>query len=291
MSDPIYESENPVLSETRDSVTWLTLNRPRYGNAQNSQMTYALDAAIKAANDDPEVKVIVLRGAGKNFSGGHDIGTPGRDAHVPFERRSNWHDHVGLPGAEMQYVREMEVYLGMCRRWREGPKPMIAMVHGACIAGGLMLAWVCDLIVASDDARFADPVLRMGFPGVEYFAHPFELPPRVAREMIYLGEPIGAERAYYLGMVNKLLPRDDLESATAEIAAKIASRPSFGLSLARHAFNMVDDIQGKRSSMDAVYGLHHVAHAHNSLISTNNLAGFSGSDMARLNKKDEAGNA
>lgn len=287
MTDPVYETDAPVLVETREGVAWLTMNRPRYGNAQNSQMTYALDAAISAANADEEVKVIVLRGAGRNFSGGHDIGTPGRDAHMSFERASNWHDHVGLPGAEMQFVREMEVYLGMCRRWREGPKPMIASVHGACMAGGLMLAWVCDLIVASDDARFADPVLHMGFPGVEYFAHAFELPARVARELVLLGEPIGAERAYALGMVNRLVPPDALEAETTRVAARIASMPRFGLSLTRQAFNNTEDLQGKRAAMDMAFGLHHLAHAHNSLTSDDNLAGLSGRDMARLNRKDD----
>ncbi|WP_418594955.1 enoyl-CoA hydratase [Ponticoccus sp. (in: a-proteobacteria)] len=288
MTDPIYETDSAVLSETSDGIAWLTMNRPRYGNAQNSQMTYALDAAIAKANADPAIKVIVLRGAGKHFSAGHDIGSPGRDAHVSFERKSNWHDHVGQPGAEMQYVREMEVYLGMCRRWREGPKPMVAMVQGACIAGGLMLAWVCDLIIASEDARFGDPVLHMGFPGVEYFAHAFELPPRVAREMVLLGEPIGAERAHSLGMVNKVVARDALQAETTRVAARIASMPGFGLTLTRQAFNNTEDLQGKRAAMDMAFGLHHLAHAHNSLTKGDNIAGLSGRDMARLNRSDKA---
>ncbi|WP_157020223.1 enoyl-CoA hydratase [Mesorhizobium xinjiangense] len=285
MNAPAYETDEPVLTEIRDGVAWLTMNRPRYNNAQNSQMTYALDTAIRAANDDPEIKVMVLRGAGKHFSAGHDIGTPGRDIGSSFARVGNWYDHAGLPGAEMQFVREVEVYLGMCRRWREGPKPMIAMVHGACIAGGLMLAWICDLIVASEDARFADPVLRMGFPGVEYFAHAFELPPRVAREMVLLAEPISAERAYNLGMVNRLVARDHLEEETAIIAKRIASMPRFGLALTRHVFNATEDIQGKRAAMDMAYGYHHTAHAHNSLTGTDNLSGISGKDMARMNKE------
>lgn len=284
MTGPVYETDAPVLIDITDAIAWLTMNRPRYGNAQNSQMTYALDAAITAANDDSSVRVMVLRGAGKNFSAGHDIGSPGRDAHISFGRTSNWHDHVGLSGAEMQYVREMEVYLGMCRRWREGPKPMIAMVHGACMAGGLMLAWVCDLIVASDDARFADPVLHMGFPGVEYFAHAFELPPRVARELVLLGEPMAADRAYSLGMINRVVPADTLEAETSRIAARVASMPAFGLTLTRQAFNNTEDLQGKRAAMDMAFGLHHLAHAHNSLTKEDNIAGLSGRDMAKLNK-------
>jgi len=168
-----------VLYDVRDRVALITLNRPEYANAQNSAMTYALDAAFGRAVNDDQVGVIVLAGAGKHFCGGHDIGTPGRDLDQSFDRQAVlWWDHVGKPGADGRYAREMEVYLGMCRRWREIPKPAIAMVQGACIAGGLMLAWVCDLIVAAEDAFFADPVVRMGIPGVEYFAHPWVLGPR-----------------------------------------------------------------------------------------------------------------
>ena len=170
-----------VRTERRGAITRIVMNRPEYGNAQNSAMTYALDDAFYAAAADDEVKVIVLAGAGKHFSGGHDIGTPGRDIGTSFPRRAGlWWDHVGKDGAEHRLAREEEVYLGMCRRWRELPKPVIAQVHGACIAGGLMLAWICDLIVASDDAFFADPVVRMGIPGVEYFAHPWVMGPRQA---------------------------------------------------------------------------------------------------------------
>ncbi len=164
----VYETDTPVLYSVAEGIATLTLNRPTFNNAQNSQMTYALDAAFREAVNDDEVKVIVLRGNGKHFSAGHDIGTPGRDIDKPFERAHLWWDHTNKPGGEQLYAREQEVYLGMCRRWRESPKPTIAMVQGACVAGGLMLAWVCDLIIASDDAFFQDPVVRMGIPGVEY---------------------------------------------------------------------------------------------------------------------------
>jgi enoyl-CoA hydratase len=182
-----------VLTQRCGAITRITMNRPEYRNAQNSAMTYALDDAFYAAAADDEVKVIILAGEGKHFSAGHDIGTPGRDIGQSFPRRAGlWWDHVGKDGAESRYAREEEVYLGMCRRWRELPKPVIAQVQGACIAGGLMLAWICDLIVASDDAFFADPVVRMGIPGVEYFAHPWVMGPRQAKEFLFLGERVDA---------------------------------------------------------------------------------------------------
>ncbi|MFA5941156.1 MAG: enoyl-CoA hydratase [Sinimarinibacterium sp.] len=274
-----------VLYEVRDGVAVVTMNRPRYHNAQNSKMTYALDAAFRRAVDDDAVKVIVLAGAGKNFSAGHDIGTPERDAHQSFERAHLWPDHVGKPGASFQYIREQEVYLGMCRRWREMPKPTIAMVQGACIAGGLMLAWVCDLIVASDDAYFADPVLQMGIPGVEYFAHAYELHPRIAKEFLFLGERMPAARAQQMGMVNKVVARDALERETYSIAQRLAQQPAFAVTLAKQAINHVEDLQGKRSAMDAAFAWHHYAHAHNQLLTGNNLGGLDAHAMAEANKK------
>jgi enoyl-CoA hydratase len=271
-----------VTYEVRDTTAVITLNRPRYRNAQNSAVTYALDAAFQRATNDDAVAVIVLAGAGEHFCAGHDIGTPGRDVDTSFERKAViWWDHVGKPGADNRYAREMEVYLGMCRRWRELPKPTIAMVQGACIAGGLMLAWVCDLIVAADDAFFADPVVRMGIPGVEYFAHPWVLGPRFAKEMLFTGDRFSAARAYELGMVSRVVPRSELADATFELAGKIARMPQFGLALTKRAVNQCEDQMGMRNGMDSVFGLHHVAHSHNAETGADSLAGMDARSMKK----------
>jgi enoyl-CoA hydratase len=275
-----------VRYETRGTVAQITLNRPRYRNAQNSAMTYALDAAFTRAVNDDQVAVIVLAGAGDHFSAGHDIGTPERDADQSFPRQAVlWWDHVGRAGADARYARELEVYLGMCRRWRELPKPVIAMVQGACIAGGLMLVWVCDLIVAADDAFFADPVVRMGIPGVEYFAHPWVLGPRFAKEVLFTGGRFSAERAFQVGMVNRVVPRADLEAATLALAAEVAAMPPFGLALAKRAVNQCEDLMGLRPGMDSVFGLHHVAHAHNAEVRGDSLAGLDARGMRRLSEE------
>ncbi|SDH70993.1 enoyl-CoA hydratase [Pseudomonas panipatensis] len=280
MNEQDSSQEQVVRYEVQGPLALVTMQRPEYHNAQNSKMTYALDAAFRRACDDDAVKVIVLRGAGKHFSAGHDIGTPGRDVEQSFERASLWYDHVNKPGGEFLYAREQEVYLGMCRRWREMPKPTIAMVQGACIAGGLMLAWVCDLIIASDDAYFRDPVVRMGIPGVEYFAHVHELNPRIAKEFLFLGERMSAERAWQMGMVNKVVPRDVLEDVTLDVARRIAEMPRLGLQLAKQAVNNAEDLMGKRATMDMVFGLHHFAHAHNELVSGDRLGGYDARSMA-----------
>ena len=283
--DIVYETDEPVRYEVVDCVAWITMDRPGFNNAQNSQMTYALDAAFQRAVSDDAVKAIVLAGEGKHFSAGHDIGTPGRDVNKSFDRTLLLADHANKPAAEFLYTREKEVYLGMCRRWRDAPKATIAMVQGACIAGGLMLAWVCDFIIASDDAFFQDPVVRMGIPGVEYFAHAFELPPRIAKEFLLLGERMSAQRAEQFGMVNRIVPRDELRATTAAIAAKLAAQPRLGVWLTKQAVNHVEELRGKRSAMDAVYHMHHFAHAQNDLTLGNSIAGLDGKAMAAANKK------
>ena len=282
------EETDIVTYEAADGIAWIAMNRPKYNNAQNGRMTYELDAAFMLAVADDEVKVIVLRGEGKHFSAGHDIGTPGRDVHLSQERVTSWYDHANKEGGEYLYVREAEAYLGMCRRWRDIPKPTIAAVQGACIAGGLMLAWVCDLIVATDDAYFSDPVVRMGIPGVEYFAHPYELNPRIAKEFLFTGNKMGAERAYQMGMVNQISTRDGLLDDVAALATKVAAMPRLGLALTKQAINNVEDLQGKRQGMEAAFAWHHFAHAHNDVVSGDKLGGFDAKAMAAANKSQDS---
>ena len=282
-----YETQEPVRYEAVDGVAWITMNRPAFNNAQNGQMTYALDDAFQRAVNDDGIGCIVLAGEGRHFSAGHDIGTPGRDLHHEFDKRLMIAPHTNKPAAELLYTREQEQYLGMCKRWREVPKPTIAMVQGACVAGGLMLAWVCDLIVASEDAFFQDPVVPlMGIPGVEYFAHAYELPPRVAKEFLLLGERMPAARAAQFGMVNKIVPREELREATAAWAEKLAGQNRLGNWLTKQAVNHTEELRGKRAAMDAVFHMHHFAHAQNDLVSGDSIAGVSGKSAAASNKKD-----
>ncbi|MRI34009.1 enoyl-CoA hydratase [Endozoicomonas sp. OPT23] len=287
MTDKNNNNEDIVLYEVTDQVAVITMNRPEYNNAQNSAMTYALDAAFRKAVDDDDVKVIMLAGNGKHFSAGHDIGTPGRDVDQTFDRAHLWYDHTNKPGGEFLYAREQEVYLGMCRRWRDIPKPTIAMVQGACVAGGLMLAWVCDMIIATEDSFYSDPVVRMGIPGVEYFAHVHELNPRIAKEFLFLGERMPAERAYQMGMLNKIVPREFLKEESMAVAKRIAKMPRLGLQLTKQVINNAEDLMGKRSTMDMAFGLHHFAHTHNEMVSGDRLAGFDGKAMAESQKQQQ----
>jgi enoyl-CoA hydratase len=272
------QSYTKVTYEQLDGgVARVTLNSPENGNSQDVTMLYELNDALLRAAHDTEVRVIVLAGAGKHFSAGHDLRSEGM-ASVGRDRplTSTW-DGVGTATVEAWFGWEREMYLDMCRRWRAIAKPVIAQVQGACIAGGLMLAWVCDLIVASEDAFFQDPVVNLGMPGVEYFAHVWEIGSRRAKLKLYTADRWSAREAYEWGMVSEVVDRAQLETATLALARRIAEKPSVGLKLTKEAVNACVDAQGLSSALDHVFALHQVGHAHNrlkygTLIDPNGLA-------------------
>jgi enoyl-CoA hydratase len=238
-----------VLYSVEDRVATLTLNRPEVANAQNPQLLARLDELWQRAADDPEVKVIVLNANGKHFSAGHDL-----KAGDPTGRKS-W-------TVQDVYQTESVQYLGYSLRWRNVPKPSIAAVQGVCIAGGLLLAWPCDLIIAADNATFSDPVAAMGIGGVEYHGHTWELGPRLAKEILFTGRSISAEEARSVGMVNRVVPLDELQSATRELALQIAAIHPFALRMAKRAVNQTLDVQGFTTAVQAVFDVHQLGHGH-----------------------------
>jgi enoyl-CoA hydratase len=179
-----------------------------------------------------------------------------------FEPVGTWCG-FGCAGAEARMAREKEIYLGLSERWRNIPKPTIAAVQGKCIAGGLMLAWPCDIIVAADDAAFADNTVGMGVGGVEYFAHPWELGRRKAKELLFTADWLSAEEARALGMVNHVVPAAELQAFALALAEKIARKPLFALKLAKEAVNAAEDAQGRVGAMATAFALHQLAHSHN----------------------------
>lgn len=223
-------------------------------------MLYELNTAFDMAAQDDDANVIVLAADGPHFSSGHDL----RDTTkiTDFTPVTNW-GGFGLPGSEGSMAVEQEIYLGLCWRWRNLPKPTIAEVQGKVIAGGLMLIWVCDLIIASDDAQFSDPVVAFGVNGVEYFAHPWEVGIRKAKEMLFTGEALSADEAKSLGMVNHVVPREELQKFTTDMAEHIAKRPSMGLKLAKQSVNQMQDSQGLWPALQAAMTLQQLGHANN----------------------------
>ena len=196
--------ENPA-----EGVARIVLAREAQRNAQDKRMTSELNAAFDRAARDNAVRAIILAADGPHFSSGHDLRD--RASMSEFSAMSTW-GGFDNKGAEGRQAVEEEIYLGTCWRWRNLPKPTIAEVQGKVIAGGLMLVWVRDLIIAADDATFSDPVVAFGVNGVEYFGHPWELGVRKAKELLFTGGAIGAEEARQLGMVNRVVPRAELQS-------------------------------------------------------------------------------
>ena len=245
-------------------VARIVMNRPEQRNAQGIVMTYELDTAIKHACHDDEVSVIILAGEGPHFSSGHDLS--GAPPQWPTVEQSVglWGQYAGA-GWEGSYAREREIYLDMTERWRNAPKPTIAEVQGACIMGGLMLAWACDLIVCADDARFRDMAADLGGPGVEYFAHPWELGSRRAKEWLFTSDWLTAEQAERFGMVNHVVPPADLTRCTLDLAIRIANKDRFVLKLVKEAVNASQDCMGRRQAMQTAFALHQVAHLNNRL--------------------------
>lgn len=266
--------------EVCNRVATVTLNRPGQHNAQNAELLKALDEAFDRAVDDNEVGVIVLKANGKHFSSGHDISSDVFNS----EPWQSMFDNTDQEGLLKLYKWELKHYFGYSRKWRDLPKPTIAAVQGACIAAGLMLAWPCDLIIAADNARFSDPVINMGIGGVEYHGHTWEFGPRKAKELLFTGGFINAEEAHRLGMVNRVVPLEELNATTTALAEDIAQKHPHGLLMAKRAVNQTLDAQGQSNALESAYNLHSLGHA-NAWIMEEQIVLAGLNEMSRQNKK------
>jgi enoyl-CoA hydratase len=257
-----------VKYETFDDgrIVRILLNRPETRNAQNRGMLVDLNDAFLHAEADDEVRVVILGGEGLMFSSGHDMGTkqsiaerlPGPDQHV------TWRTNGGTrKGAESLMLQEWHYFFENTRRWRNLRKITIAQVHGDVYSAGLMLMWACDLIVGSEEVRFADVVgTRLGMCGVEYFAHPWEFGPRKTKELMLTGDTIDIHEAHELGMVSKVFPRDQLADQTLDFARRIAALPTMTALLIKEAVNQTMDNMGFYNSLNACFTLHELNHSH-----------------------------
>ncbi|WP_375487579.1 enoyl-CoA hydratase [uncultured Mycobacterium sp.] len=254
-----------TLDEGRIARVWL--NRPEAHNAQNRTLLVQLDEAFLRAEADDEVRVVILAARGRNFSAGHDLGSeaalaerkPGPAQHPTFRGYGATRD----PIAEKTFLQEWHFYFQNTCRWRDLRKITIAQVQGNAISAGLMLIWACDLIVAADNAKFSDVVgVRMGMPGVEYYAHPWEFGPRKAKELLLTGDSLDADEAYRLGMVSKVFPLDQLEEKTLEFARRIAERPTMAALLIKDSVNAASDAMGFTEALRHAFHVHELGHAH-----------------------------
>jgi enoyl-CoA hydratase len=236
-----------IAVERRGAVLRLMHDRPEQRNAESQALLDEFDAALREAVADPAVRVIVVGGRGEHFSAGHDL----KEASA---KRAGF-------GVEERWAYEERRYLDYALRVWDCPKPTIAEVRGACIAGGFMVANMCDLIVASDDAFFADPVCHtLAAAAVEVLVHPWVMGLRTAKEFLFTGRRMDAAEAHRIGMVNRVVPGAELESVTMALAESIAEAPPFALKLTKRSLNRTFDIQGFRSAVAAHFDTHQLSH-------------------------------
>ena len=181
-----------ILYEVNGAVATITMNRPEMANAQDTTLIDEIDAAFDLAGADDTVRVVILAGSGKHFSSGHDL-----TALVGLGEQDEWTKLRETPEGKFQHEKTM--YFDRCMKIHDFAKPTIAAVQGSCVAAGFMLACMCDLIVAADDALFSNPVLRMTGAGVELLVEPWELGIRKAKEFMWTGEKIDAQEAWRFG--------------------------------------------------------------------------------------------
>lgn len=267
-----------VEYEDRGAVVRLWLNRPAQRNAQSEQLLTELDAALRRAVETASVRCIVIAGRGEHFSAGHDL----KEAQA---KRAGF-------TVEQRWAYEDRVYLEYCLRIWDCPKPTIAQVQGACVAGGFMVANMCDMIVASEDAFFADPVCQtLAAAAVEVLIHPWVMGLRRAKEFLFTGQRMTAGEAHRLGMVNRVVPREQLEPATLELAERVAAAPPFGVTLTKRSLNRTLDMQGFRNAVMAHFDTHQLSHASSEFAALREGGMAAGIQRARAQMRPEEGSS
>lgn len=240
-------STEPITTETLGAVRRIWLNRPEARNAQSQQMLEALDQAFAQAENDPDIRVVVLAARGAHFSAGHDL------KQAQAERAEFT--------VEQRWAYEEKHYYGYCLRIWDFPKPTVVQVQGACVAAGFMLANMCDLVVAAEDAFFSDPVTHtMGAAATEVLIHPWVMGLRQVKEFLFTGARWSAQQAREAGFVNRVVPTADLEAETLALAQRIAEAPPFALRVLKKSLNRSVDVRGMREALSAHFDLHQLSH-------------------------------
>jgi enoyl-CoA hydratase len=276
LSKLITEKAEPMAAEYKyityevlgdGQIARISLNRPETRNAQHRGLLVELDDAFVAAERDDAIRVVILRGAGKMFSSGHDLGSADslaeREKGGPNEGETFKLNGGTRDGAEARWTQEWHYFFQNTLRWRNLRKITIAQAHGSVYAAGLMLMWACDLIVAAEGTIFADVVgTRLGMCGVEYFAHPWEFGPRRAKELMLTGDYIDADEGYRLGMISKIYPEAEMDQRTLELAERIALLPTVTSLLVKESVNQSVDNMGFYNALNACFTLHQLNHSH-----------------------------
>lgn len=234
-----------ILYDVADRVATITLNRPEKLNAILRQMQDDLIGALEEAEANDDVHVAIIRGAGRAFSAGYDVSGETR---------------LTKPGVTGDREGLERVLRGWLRIW-DLRLPVIAQVHGYCLAGGTQLASICDITFAADDTRVGTPQLPLGAGYVAAF-WAWHVGPKKAKEMFFpTGEMISAAEAVEMGLFNRSIPKDDLEATVADYAAKVARTPKEILALQKVSINRTQEVQGFREAILQGADVDAIAHA------------------------------
>jgi enoyl-CoA hydratase len=234
--DPMSDESLILIDRPAEFVRRLTLNRPKKRNALNNALRGELFAALQEGDADPEVRVTILRGAGKCFSAGYDLSANNMkdQPYYTAPGDANWPRHV---------------VAGWFAIW-DLAKPVIAQVHGYCLAGGSELATACDLVYVAEDAQIGYPPVRtMSPPDMQY--HPWLMGLRGAMEVMLTGDSISGSEAARLGFANRAFPAEELEQQVLELAQRVAKIPSDLQQLNKRSVHRAMDIMGMRSALRA----------------------------------------
>ena len=223
-----------IIYEKSNHIGRIIFNRPKARNAFNRELVQKLNEVLEEVSKDDDVHVAVISSKGdKAFSAGFDL------------KESVGDPIIEVPARRENTRLELDTWLKI---WNMN-KPVIAQVQGYCIGGGLHIALMCDLIIASDDAKFGEPEVAFSYlPDI--LIEPWKLPANIAREMLFLGEFLSAEKLHRIGTVNRIFPYEKLEEETSKIAKKLAEMPKETLGMAKYQLNKTYEIMGFKNSLD-----------------------------------------
>ena len=247
----LYEKVDPDIIK-------ITMNRPDKRNAEDPLMLQELQDAFIEADLDEEVRVIIYAGAGKDFSAGHDLagGEPASEESIIGRASAS-----KLTGMEFRLKRETHLYYNQALIMRNVSKPTIAMVQGYCAAGAWMNVAMCDLVIASEDAQFLNPVLRYSPAAGEILFEPYCVGFRKAKELLWTGDPISAQECKEVGFVSRVVPREKLEKETLDLARRIAMNMPVAVSLVKRSINQAWDEMGQRNAWEYHFLAHQLSHS------------------------------
>jgi enoyl-CoA hydratase len=229
-------SDVVLVDDPAPHVRRITLNRPEKRNALNHALRGGILEALRAADADPEVRVMIVRGAGKSFSAGYDLGGGNEGQEYP------WY----TAGGDGHWPRH--VTAGWMSIWELG-KPVIAQVHGFCLAGGSELATCCDLVYMADDAQMGYPAVRFGVPDNHF--HAWFVGMRKAMEMMVTGDSLSGVECARLGWANASFPADELEERVLDVARRVAQMPMDLVQLNKRVVHRQMEIMGLHTGIRA----------------------------------------